>query len=197
MGLSFRRLVWLMALTLFYSWSSVECGSDRGSMTYGRFCSFKKTTVSAGYALRTLCMHSIICSVYGMRSWYHCMPQECSPQRKGVLEFHVNGTDTSHTCWLLSQLKAKSLGLSSYFQGNCSSKKKLPPAQESYESTRPYLSDSTTVDCASGSVVFEMLGSKVFAISHDPLRDFPEVAACGWTITRVVSAYYAGGLSVR
>lgn len=114
---------------------------------------------------------------------------------RGVLGFHVNGTDTSHTCWLHSQLEVKCLVLSSYFRCNCSSKMKLPPAQESYESTRPYLSDSTTIDCASGSVVFEMLGSKVFAISHDPHRDFPEVAACGWTITRVVSAYHAGGLS--
>jgi hypothetical protein len=65
----------------------------------------------------------------------------------------------------------------------------------------PPLSDSTTIDCASGNVVFETLDatavSKVFSISHVPLRDFPEVAACGWTITRVVSAYYAGGLSVR
>lgn len=65
----------------------------------------------------------------------------------------------------------------------------------------PPLLDSTTIGRASGSIMFEMLDatavSKVFTISHVPLRDFPEVAACGWTITRVVSAYYAGGLSVR
>lgn len=77
-------------------------------MTYGCFCSLRETTLPAGNALRTQYMHSIVSSVYGMRSWYHCMLQGCSPQRKGVLESHVNGTDTSHTCWPLSQLKAKS-----------------------------------------------------------------------------------------
>lgn len=169
-------------------------------MTYGRFCSARKTILPAGSAPRTQCMHSIVCSVCGMRSWYHFMLQGCSPQRKGVLEFHVNGTDTSHTCWPLSQLEAKSLSVF-MFSSQLFTQKEAPICTTAVRVDTSSLSHSTIIDRASGNVVVKMLDatavSKLFTISHVPLRDFPEVAACGWTITRVVSAYYAGGLSVR
>lgn len=93
-------------------------------------------------------------------------PRAQSIERE-VLDFRVYRTDDSHTSWLLSQLKPKSLSClcsSSCFQRSYPSRKKLLPG---YKFNTLSLTESSIIDCASKNVVLEILANTP-ALASEP-----------------------------